>query len=75
MAEIEKLDESVVGVGELAFVDDEAGVKLARDDGGDDFVEGNDRGFDLWPKKFKGEVSSGKGAGDGDAGLLDLRQG
>src|SRR5207245_4194323 len=64
-----------VGVGELALVDDEAGVELARGDDGDNLVEGDDRGFDVGCKELEGEVGGGEGAGDGDAGLFDLWQG
>jgi hypothetical protein len=75
LTEVEELDEAVVGVSELAFVDDEARFELARGNGGDDLVEGDDRGFDLGCEELEGEVGGSKGAWDGDAGLLDLRQG
>ena len=74
LTEVEELDEAVVGVGELTFVDDEAGFELACDDGGDDLVEGDDRGFDLGSEELEGEVGGGEGAGNGDAGLFDLGQ-
>src|ERR1700716_3814589 len=75
LAEIEQLDEAVVGVGELAFVDDQAGVELARGNGGDDLIEWDDRGFDLGGEELEGEIGGGEGAGDGDAGFLNLWQG
>ncbi len=56
-------------------MDDEAGVELARDDGGDDLVEGDDGGFDLRSEELEGEVCGGERAGDGDARLLDLVEG
>ena len=56
-----------LGVGELAFVDDEAGVVLAGEDGGDDLVEGDDDGLDVGGEELEGEVGGGEGAGDGDA--------
>ena len=74
LAEVEEFGEAVIGVGELAFVDDEACFKLACGDGWDDLVEGDDRGFDLGCEELEGEVGGGEGAGYGDAGLLDLRQ-
>src|ERR1700733_14593822 len=75
LAEVEELDEAVVGIGELAFVDDEAGFELSGDDGGYDLVEGNDGGFDFRGEELERKVGRGEGAGDSDAGLLDLRQG
>jgi hypothetical protein len=66
-AEVEELVQAVVGVGELALVDDEAGVELAGDDGGDDLVEGDGDGLDLGGEELEGEVGGGEGAGDGDA--------
>ena len=53
-------------------MDDEAGVELAGDDGGDDLVEGDDGGFDVGCEELEGEVGGGERAGDGDARLLDL---
>ena len=75
VAEVEELDEAVVGVGELAFVDDEAGVELAGEDGGDDLVEGDGDGLDLGSEELEGEVRRGEGAGDRDAGLPDVVEG
>jgi len=40
LAEVEQFEETVVGVGELALVDDEAGFVLAGGDCGNDLVEG-----------------------------------
>jgi len=42
---VENFGEAVTGVGELALMDDEAGVELAGDDGGDDLVKGDGDGF------------------------------
>ena len=75
LAEVEEFDEAIVGVGELALVDDEAGVELSGDDGGDDLVEGDELGFDVGGEEFEGEVGGGEGAGDSDAGLFDLVEG
>ena len=72
LAEVEELDEAVVGVGELAFVDDEAGVELSGEDGGDDLVEGDGDGFDLRVPELEGQKGGGELAGDGDAGALEL---
>jgi hypothetical protein len=72
LAEVEEFDEAIVGVGELAFVDDEAGVELACYDRGDDLVEGDGDGFDLGGEEFESEVGGGEGAGDRDARLLDF---
>jgi hypothetical protein len=74
LAEVEEFNEAVVGVGELAFVNDEACFELACDDGGDDLIEGNDGSFDVWGEELEREIGGGKGARDGDAGLLHLRQ-
>ena len=46
-AEVEHLLQAVGRVGELAFVDQQARVELARDDGGDDLVEGHDDGLNF----------------------------
>ncbi len=72
LAEVEQFDEAVIGVGQLALVDDEAGIELAGDDGGNDLVEGDDGGLDLGGEELERQVSRGERAGDGDAGLLDL---
>ena len=40
LAEVEDVDESLAGVGELAFVNDEADVRLARMNGFEDLIEG-----------------------------------
>ena len=71
-AEIEDLREAIAAVGELAFVDDEAGVELARDHGGNDLVEGHGDGLDLRREELQREIGGGERAGDGDAELLDF---
>ena len=73
--EVERFDEAVVAVGELAFVDDEAGVELAGDDRGNDLVEGDGDGFDLGGEELEGEIGRGERAGHGDARLLDVGEG
>ena len=45
-AEIENLVEAAGGVGELALVDDEAGVEVSGQNRGNDLVEGNGLGLD-----------------------------
>src|ERR1700733_7393843 len=72
LAEVEELDEAIVGVGELAFVDDEAGVELACYDRGEDLVEGDGDGLVLGGEELEREVGGGEGAGDRDARLLDV---
>ncbi len=72
LAEVEELEQAIAGVGELALVNDESSFKLAGDYGGDDLVERNDGGFDLGSEELESEVGGGEGAGDGDAGLLEL---
>ena len=46
LPEIEQLEQSLFGIGQLAFVDDETGIELAGENGRDDLVEGDDRGLD-----------------------------
>ena len=53
-------------------MDDEASVKLPSDDGGDDFVERDGDGLDLWSEELEREIGGGERAGDGDAQLLHL---
>ena len=67
LAEVEELEQAVIRVGELALVDDEAGLVFAGDYGGDDLVEGDHHGFDLRCEELEREVGGGEGAGDGDA--------
>ena len=72
LAEVERFDQAVVAVGELAFVDDEAGVELARDDRGNDLVEGDGDGLDLGGEELEREEGGGQRAGHRDARLLDV---
>ena len=55
-------------------MDDEAGIKLAGDDRGDDLVKGDGDGLDLRSEELEREVGGGERAGDGDAQLLHLVQ-
>ena len=49
-AEIEDLVEAAGGVGELAFVDDEAGIEVAGEYLGNNLIEGNDT---VWSSGLK----------------------
>ena len=58
-AEVEDLLQSVTCVRELAFVDDEPGVELARHHGGNDLVEVDRDSLDLRSKELQSEISRG----------------
>jgi hypothetical protein len=70
-AEIENLVEAAGGVGELALVDDEPGVEVARQNLRDDAIEGDGDGLDLRVEDLEREIGGGEGAGNGD---LDAAQ-
>ena len=53
-------------------MDDEAGFELARDDGGDDLVEGEGDCLDLGAEELEREKGGGERSGDGDARLLQV---
>ena len=40
-------------ISKLSLVDDEAGIKFARDDRWNNLVKGNRDSFDLWRKQLK----------------------
>ena len=71
-AEIENLVEAAGGVGELALVDDQAGVEFAGQNLGDDLIEGNGDGFDGRIEDFEREIGGGQRAGNGDADAAEI---
>jgi len=72
LTKIERLDQAIIAIGELTFVDDESGIELACNDGGDDLVEGNSDGLHVGAEELQGKIGRGESSGDGDACLLDL---
>src|ERR1035437_1062585 len=70
-AEVEDLVEAAGAVGELALMDDEAGIVGSGQNRGDDLVEGHGLGLDGRIEDFQGQIGGGEGAGDGD---LDFAQ-
>ena len=71
-AEVENFVEAAGGVGELAFVDDEAGIEVSGENFGDDLIEGDGDGFDGRVEDFEGEIGGGEGAGDGDLDAAEI---
>jgi hypothetical protein len=70
-AEVEHLVEAAGGVGELALVDDEAGVEVAGQNLGNDLVEGDGDGLEAGIEDLERQIGGGQGAGNGD---LDAAQ-
>ncbi len=65
-AEVENLCEAAGAIGELALVDDEAGIEFAGENFRDDLIEGDGDGVEGGVEDFEGEIGGGEGAGDGD---------
>ena len=70
-AEVDDLVQSAGGVGELALMDDEAGIVFAGENLGDDLVEGNDFSLQRGVEDFERQIGGGEGSGDGN---LDFGQ-
>ena len=66
LAQIEHTVKTVGGIGELALVDDEPGVEVARQYFRNDFVKGNRDCFDSGTKQLESEVSGGQRTGNRD---------
>ncbi len=70
LAEIGAEDEALAAVGELAFVDDEAGVGFAAREGVEDLIEGDDDVVELFlghaEEELELEERAGHEAGNGD---------
>ena len=60
------------GIGQLPFMDDEAGFVFAIHDLGNDLVEGHDFGFNPGREKLQREIGRGQGPRDGDLFALDF---
>ncbi len=59
-------------VGQLPFVDDEAGVKIARDHFRNDLVKGNGDGFNLRREQLQSQIRGGQSAGNRDPHAPDF---
>ena len=73
-AEIENLVEAAGGIGELALVDDEAGVVVSRQHRRNDLIEGHGLGLDIGIEDLQRQISGGQRAGNGNFDALQVLQ-
>src|SRR5579859_3035626 len=62
--------QAAAGESELAFMDDESGLVVAGENAGNDLVEGNHGGLDIWREQLEREIRRGHGTGYGDGLFL-----